>query len=77
MNFSENLIVEGIGYLASFLVLLSFLMRNIRKLRMINSLGCITFVIYGVLLNWSWPIIVTNVAITFINAYYLFVKKQY
>lgn len=76
MYFDQNLITEGVGYIASVLVLVSFLMRNIRKLRLINTVGCITFIAYGVLLNWSWPIIITNAAITGINFYYLFIKRQ-
>jgi uncharacterized protein with PQ loop repeat len=68
MNFSST---EIIGYLASFIVLISFLMKDIKKLRIINSIGCILFVAYGILLNFSIPIIITNVAIVGINIYYL------
>lgn len=66
---------EIIGYLASFLVLISFLMKKMRALRVINTLGCTLFVAYGVLLGFSWPIIITNLAIIIINIYYLS-KKQ-
>lgn len=66
---------EIIGYLASLFVLLSFFMKDIRKLRIINSVGCTFFVIYGVLLP-SIPVIITNVAILFVNGYYLFLKKE-
>nr|WP_247672706.1 uroporphyrinogen decarboxylase [Aquimarina sp. MMG016] len=76
MSLDQNLFVEIVGYFASFMVLISFLMRNIKKLRLVNSVGCLAFVIYGVLLNWSLPIIITNVAIMSINFYYLFIKKQ-
>ncbi|MDT8411098.1 MAG: uroporphyrinogen decarboxylase [Vicingaceae bacterium] len=62
---------EFIGYLASFLVLFSFLMKKMRSLRIINTLGCTLFVAYGFLLDFSWPIIITNVAIIIINIYYL------
>lgn len=65
---------ELIGYLASAMVLLAFLMKDIRKLRIINSIGCILFVIYGVMLD-SIPIIITNAAILMVNFYYLFIKK--
>lgn len=75
MSFDLNLITEIIGYFASFMVLISFLMRDIKKLRLVNSVGCVAFVIYGVLLNWSMPIIITNTAIVSINFYYLFIKK--
>ncbi|UZH56029.1 uroporphyrinogen decarboxylase [Salinimicrobium tongyeongense] len=67
--------IEWVGYLASFFLLLSFLMRNITTLRYINSLGCLFFVAYGILLN-SWPLIITNGAIVLINIYYLFIKPK-
>lgn len=67
--------VEWFGYLASLFVLMSFLMRNITTLRYVNTLGCMFFVIYGVLLS-SWPIIITNGAIIMVNFYYLFINKK-
>jgi hypothetical protein len=65
-----------IGYLASFAVLISFLMKDLRKLRIINSLGCAFFVCYGILLDYSMPIIITNTAILGINAYHIFKVRQ-
>ncbi len=67
--------VEWIGYAASLFVLLSFLMRNITTLRYVNSIGCLFFVAYGILLD-SWPIIITNVAIVCVNFYYLVINKK-
>ena len=66
--------IEWIGYLASFFVLMSFLMRNITTLRYVNTIGCMFFVAYGFLLD-SWPVIITNVAIVLVNFYYLFINK--
>lgn len=66
---------EIVGYLASLFVLLSFLNKDLRKLRIVNSVGCALFVTYGVLLG-SIPVIITNVAILFVNGYYLFIKKD-
>ena len=62
---------EIIGYLASAGVLFSFLMKDIRMLRLVNTAGCALFVGYGVLLHYSIPIIITNVAIIIVNIYYL------
>jgi uncharacterized protein with PQ loop repeat len=59
-----------IGYLATALVLVSFLMKDIIKLRIINSIGCLLFTLYGILLG-SWPVIITNGAILLINIYFL------
>ncbi len=61
---------EYIGYIASALVLTSFLMKNITYLRVINTVGCGVFILYGTLLP-SVPIIVTNAAIVLVNFYYL------
>jgi uncharacterized protein with PQ loop repeat len=73
MTFSS---VEIIGYVASLFVLVSFLMKDIKKLRLINSVGCMLFVIYGILLNFSIPIILTNTAILIINAIALLKKPS-
>lgn len=67
---------EWVGYAAMLALLISFTMKDVRHLRMINSLGAILFVIYGIMLKTSWPIIITNVAILGINCYYLFIRKN-
>lgn len=56
-----------VGYLASITLLISFLMRDIKKLRIINSIGCALFVLYGFMLHYSFPIIITNTTIIIIN----------
>lgn len=66
--------VDVVGYIASALVLSSFLFKDVKKLRMMNVLGCAIFIAYGVLLDNSIPIIATNGAIIIINLYFL-VKK--
>jgi hypothetical protein len=64
-----------IGYLASALVLISFLMKKIIYLRVINSFGCAFFIIYGTLIS-SVPVVITNVAIVMVNIYYLTRKTE-
>jgi len=69
---------EYTGYLASAMVLLSFTMKNVKKLRLANMAGCILFIIYGFLmptLRIGLPIIIANTAILMVNSYYLFFKK--
>jgi hypothetical protein len=68
-------LTEYSGYAASALVLISFLMKDLRKLRIVNSAGCLLFILYGVLLG-SIPVVVTNVSITLINVYYLLRAKS-
>lgn len=62
---------ELIGYIGSAVLLISFLMPKINTLRVVNTVGCAIFVIYGILLSFKWPIIITNAAIILINIYYL------
>lgn len=67
----DILLTEWVGYAASAVLMVSFLMKNIVTLRMINSLGAILFIIYGFMLNISWPIVITNVFILCVNVFYL------
>lgn len=77
MEFLGVSVVDWVGYLAMATVLISFLMRSVNKLRIVNSLGCLLFVFYGVLLTpISKPIIITNMAIFSINLYYLLQKNH-
>lgn len=64
-------ITEWVGYVASLVLMISFLMKNINTLRIINSVGALLFVLYGVMLSISWPIIITNTFIFGVNVYYL------
>jgi len=75
MEFLGISLTEWVGYAASFGVLVSFLMKDLKSLRFVNSVGCLLFVVYGVLLA-SIPIVITNVAILLINSYYLFLKRS-
>lgn len=62
--------MEILGYIATAIVIFSFTIRNLKWLRIVNTLGCFLFTIYGLLIL-SMPIIITNVAIMIINLYQL------
>ena len=79
MEFFAITATEYIGYLASFMVLLSFMMKRIHVLRLVNISGCILFIIYGFLmptLRIGLPIIIANTAILLVNTYYLLKPKD-
>lgn len=70
---------EYIGYLASLMVLISFTMKDVNKLRLVNMTGCILFIIYGFLmptLRVGLPIIIANAAILGVNMFYLVKNKK-
>lgn len=64
---------EILGTLASIIVLISFLMKGEKKIRIINILGAIMFVVYGILIN-AFSVWFLNGALVFIHLYYL-IKK--
>lgn len=70
---------EYIGYLGSLMVLISFTMKDVMKLRLVNMTGCILFIIYGFLmptLRIGLPIIIANLAIFGVNLFYLSKRKE-
>ena len=66
---------EWIGYIASAILIISFMMKNFKTLRIINTIGAALFVVYGIMLSVSWPIIITNGFVVLANIYYLSFKK--
>lgn len=64
-------IYETIGYVASVLVAVSLMMSSILKLRVINLIGAISFVVYGLVIG-AYPVAAVNFVIVLINLYHLF-----
>jgi hypothetical protein len=63
--------IEILGYLGMILAIISMLMQDIFKLRVINSIACIIFVVYGCYIN-SYPVIIMNAIVIIINITKLF-----
>ncbi len=68
-------IAQIIGYLASLFLAISLFVTNDLKFRIVNSLGCFSFIIYGILIH-QIPIIATNGILFLINMYYLLKIRQ-
>lgn len=62
--------IELLGYVAMILVAVSFLLNDVIKLRLVNALGAICFVIYGLLIG-SFPVAGLNIFVVCVNAYYI------
>lgn len=65
------IIAELIGYVASILIAFSLMMKNIIKLRLLNLIGAISFVIYGLIIN-AFPVLIVNLFVAMVNIYYLY-----
>ncbi len=69
-------ITEIVGYVAMTFLVLSFVPRQIRTVRLINLLACVIFIVYGVMLGLKWPIIISNALVGMIQMYHLFWMKR-
>ncbi len=61
---------EIFGYMGTFLVILSMTMTNVNKLRFFNICGSAISAIYAAVYG-TWPIVVMNVCLAFINLFHL------
>lgn len=59
-----------IGFLASCFVLASFIITGESKIRSVNIIGCILFVVYGLQIN-SIPVWGMNFVVMCVQIYYL------
>lgn len=74
MNF--DWLKEGVGYAASLIILVSLLMTNVFRLRLINGIGSVLFAAYGWLIG-SWPVCLINAVIAGIDGWYLLQSLRY
>lgn len=67
-------IASYIGYAASFFIILSFMLKDLRKVRLVNLLGCVCFVIYGIFIGMLWPVIIPNAILCIVQVFHLLKK---
>jgi hypothetical protein len=65
---------EVIGIIATLFVLASFIVNDIKKVRLINIVGALLFVIYGYLIN-AFSTLLLNGLLILIHVYYL--RKEF
>ena len=78
VSFVEILQNEWLGIIASAIVLVSFLTTNQIKTRIINSVGCVVFVIYGLMLP-AYSTAFMNIAMLAVHTVFLtkhFIKRH-
>jgi len=61
---------ELIGLLAGIFVLISFLFKDVRTIRLFNIIGAAVFVIYGILIN-ALSVWLLNGILIFVHLFYL------
>lgn len=67
--------VETIGLLGTVFVLISFFMKDVKKIRCVNIIGAILFVVYGAIINAvaTW---VLNGALVVVHIVFLIKDKR-
>ena len=62
--------IEGLGYVATIVTLISMMVKDMVFLRVINSVGCLLWIGYG-LLTESIPVLIVNTVILAIHIFKL------
>ncbi len=63
--------IEIFGYISMVVVLISTMMKDMKLLRIINSIGCLMFIIYGLILS-AYPIVLMNSIVILIHIWRLY-----
>ena len=63
-------LIEIWGYLSMIIVLISVTVKDVKKLRITNSVACAMFIFYGIQLN-AYPIVIMNSLVIVINLWRL------
>lgn len=66
---------EIFGYIGTVLILSSFLVENISRLRLINTIGAIFWIIYGVGISAS-PTIIVNSCVIIIHLTWFYKHRK-
>lgn len=72
---NSQIIIECIGYLGSLLVVVSMLLTSVKKLRIVNTVGCVIFAGYALIIK-SYPTAFMNLCLVGINVYNLIKLKK-
>ena len=66
--------IELLGIIASLFVISAFLFKNVKIIRILDGIGALLYVIYGVLIH-SYANILLNIVLIIVQIYHLFRLK--
>lgn len=70
------MLADWVGYVAMSLLVISFIPKQLRIVRILNLLASLVFVAYGILLGWKYPIIISNALVAIIQVWHLLRRKE-
>lgn len=69
------MIIEIIGTLSSIIILMSFLFSDLKVIRVINIIGSVVFIVYGILIN-SFSICFLNIILVIVHIVKLLQERR-
>jgi len=66
--------VEVIGIIATLFIILAFLNKDVKKIRIFDIVGALLFILYGLLIK-SFSTVLLNLVLTGVNIYQLYKLK--
>ena len=72
---NTHMMTEAVGYIGSAIVLVSFLMTSVFRLRVVNTAGSIIFMIYALIIH-TYPTALMNLCLALINIRFLWKMRH-
>ena len=69
------MIIEILGWLSTALTIISFIPKGEEKIRLINGIACIVWIVYGISLKQN-PIIVVNTLVLVLHVKYFIANRS-
>lgn len=66
--------MEVIGIIATLFIILAFLNKDVKKIRIFDIVGALLFILYGLLIK-SFSTVLLNLVLTGVNIYQLYKLK--
>jgi len=70
-----KLMIDIIGYIGMGIILYSFTIENMYKLRLVNSIGSIVWIVYGIGI-WAGPTILVNSCVLLIHLHWFYKNRK-
>ena len=68
--------IEILGWLATLATIVSFIPKGEDKIRLINGIACIFWIVYGITLKQN-PLIVVNALVLVLHVKYFIANRKY
>lgn len=68
--------IEWIGWISTGLTIISFIPKGEQRIRLINGIACIVWIVYGITLKQN-PLIVVNSIVLILHVKYFVANRKY